>query len=339
MSDEDADRDGAALLAAVDGVTVLPYSPDRPEVACAGDVLVAPYHRARRAISVLQRHPEIRHVQLLSSGRDRWTPHLRPGVSLGTASGAHAGPVSEWVLSAVLLLLRRWPELLRHQAAERWAHDTGAADTLSGKHAPAAKLAAFDAGVTLVGRTARQGVRAVADVPELLAGHQVVVIAAPLTEDTRGLVDARFLAGLPDNAIVVNGGRGAIVDTAALLAEVRSGRLRAVVDVTDPEPLPATVEELEGRAEASNLVGIYAALAGQSKADVLAEFGGQGFGAFKPALADVAVQYLAPISDEYRRLISDKAEIDRILTKGAERARAVAQPVVEETKKIIGFWG
>ncbi len=135
MSDEDADRDGAALLAAVDGVTVLPYSPDRPEVACAGDVLVAPYHRARRAISVLQRHPEIRHVQLLSSGRDRWTPHLRPGVSLGTASGAHAGPVSEWVLSAVLLLLRRWPELLRHQAAERWAHDTGAADTLSGKHA------------------------------------------------------------------------------------------------------------------------------------------------------------------------------------------------------------
>ncbi|MFY0639084.1 tryptophan--tRNA ligase [Maricaulis maris] len=108
---------------------------------------------------------------------------------------------------------------------------------------------------------------------------------------------------------------------------------------TDPEPLPATVEELEGRAEASNLVGIYAALAGQSKADVLAEFGGQGFGAFKPALADVAVQYLAPISDEYRRLISDKAEIDRILTKGAERARAVAQPVVEETKKIIGFWG
>ena len=249
MSDEDADRDGAALLAAVDGVTVLPYSPDRPEVACAGDVLVAPYHRARRAISVLQRHPEIRHVQLLSSGRDRWTPHLRPGVSLGTASGAHAGPVSEWVLSAVLLLLRRWPELLRHQAAERGAHDTGAADTLSGKHAlvigagaigtaTAAKLAAFDAGVTLVGRTARQGVRAVADVPELLAGHQVVVIAAPLTEDTRGLVDARFLAGLPDNAIVVNGGRGAIVDTAALLAEVRSGRLRAVVDVTDPEPLP-----------------------------------------------------------------------------------------------------
>lgn len=108
---------------------------------------------------------------------------------------------------------------------------------------------------------------------------------------------------------------------------------------TDPEPLPATVEELNGRAEATNLVGIYAALTGQTKADVLAEFGGQGFGTFKPALADVAVAYLAPISDEYRRLISDEAEIDRILTKGAENARAVAQPIVDETKKVIGFWG
>ena len=249
VSDEDADRDGAVMLAAVHGVTVLRYSPDRPESAPDGDVLVAPYHRARRAIGVLQRHPEIRHVQLLSSGHDRWSPHLPPGVSMGTATGAHAGPVSEWVLSAVLLLLRRWPELLRRQAVEQWAHDTAAADTLSGKRAlvigagaigtaTAAKLAAFDAGVTLVGRTARTGVRAVDDVGELLAEHQVLVIAAPLTEDTRGLVDAEFLAGLPDGAIVVNAARGAIVDTAALVTEVQSGRLRAVVDVTDPEPLP-----------------------------------------------------------------------------------------------------
>jgi tryptophanyl-tRNA synthetase len=107
---------------------------------------------------------------------------------------------------------------------------------------------------------------------------------------------------------------------------------------TDPEPLPSEETGLETRPEASNLVGIYAALTGKTKADVLAEFGGQGFGAFKPALADVAVEYLAPISDEFRRLISDKAEIDRILSKGAERARAVADPVVSETKRIVGFW-
>ena len=107
---------------------------------------------------------------------------------------------------------------------------------------------------------------------------------------------------------------------------------------TDPEPLPDTVEALDLRPEASNLVGIYAALTGTSKADVLSEFGGQGFGKFKPALADVAVQYLAPISDEYRRLISDKAEIDRVLTRGAERAAEVAEPVVAEARKLVGFW-
>ncbi|MAK65030.1 MAG: tryptophan--tRNA ligase [Maricaulis sp.] len=107
---------------------------------------------------------------------------------------------------------------------------------------------------------------------------------------------------------------------------------------TDPEPLPSEEAGLEGRAEASNLVGIYAALAGKTKAEVLAEFGGQGFGAFKPALADVAVEYLAPISDEFRRLISDKAEIDRILARGGEQADAIAAPIIQETKKTIGFW-
>ena len=108
---------------------------------------------------------------------------------------------------------------------------------------------------------------------------------------------------------------------------------------TDPEPLPREEAGLGDRPEAANLVGIYAALSGRSKADVLAEFGGEGFGKFKPALAELAVEQLAPVSDEYRRLISDKAEIDRILTAGAERARAVAEPVVAEAKKIVGFWG
>jgi tryptophanyl-tRNA synthetase len=107
---------------------------------------------------------------------------------------------------------------------------------------------------------------------------------------------------------------------------------------TDPEPLPDTLEALNARPEATNLVGIYAALTGRTKADVLAEFAGQGFGAFKPALADVAVQYLAPISDEFRRLVADQTEIDRILTEGAERARSVAAPVLKEAKQIIGYW-
>jgi tryptophanyl-tRNA synthetase len=107
---------------------------------------------------------------------------------------------------------------------------------------------------------------------------------------------------------------------------------------TDPEPLPEAVDGLAGRPEADNLVGIYAALAGTTKTDVIAEFGGKGFGIFKPALADLAVHKLGPIGAEMRRLIADPAEIDRVLTKGVEKARDIAVPVVEETKALVGFW-
>ena len=108
---------------------------------------------------------------------------------------------------------------------------------------------------------------------------------------------------------------------------------------TDAEPLPETVQGLEGRPEADNLVGVFGALAGMTKAEVLERFGGQGFGqAFKPALADLAAETLGPIGAEMRRLLADPAELDRILADGALRARAVAEPTVAETKKIVGFW-
>jgi tryptophanyl-tRNA synthetase len=108
---------------------------------------------------------------------------------------------------------------------------------------------------------------------------------------------------------------------------------------TDPEPLPETVEGLAGRPEAQNLVGIYAALAGTTDAAVIAEFGGKGFGAFKPALAEVAVETLKPVGDVMRRLMADPAEIDRILAAGAERCRDEAAPTMAQVKKIVGFWG
>ncbi len=108
---------------------------------------------------------------------------------------------------------------------------------------------------------------------------------------------------------------------------------------TDPEPLPETIEGLTSRPEADNLVGIYGALAGLTKAEVLTQFGGQGFGAFKPALADLAVESLGPVSERMRRLMSDPAEIDRILAAGSERAREVAEPIVAETRRLVGFWG
>jgi len=106
---------------------------------------------------------------------------------------------------------------------------------------------------------------------------------------------------------------------------------------TDPEPLPSEEKGLEGRPEAENLVGIYAALAGKSKADVLAEFGGAQFSAFKKSLAEVCVSKLGPIAWEAKRLMTDTAEIDRILADGAARARAIAKPVLDEVKDIVGF--
>lgn len=102
--------------------------------------------------------------------------------------------------------------------------------------------------------------------------------------------------------------------------------------------MPDEVAGLKDRPEVDNLVGIYAALAEQTKAQVLAEFGGKGFGAFKPALADLAVAKLSPITGKMRELMDDKGEIDRILKDGAQRAHAIAAPIMDEVRATIGFW-
>jgi tryptophanyl-tRNA synthetase len=121
-------------------------------------------------------------------------------------------------------------------------------------------------------------------------------------------------------------------DADAIAGKVRKAR-------TDPEPLPDNLEALAARPEAANLVGIYAALAGSSSDDVLREFAGQGFGAFKPKLADLAVEKLGPVSEKMRGYMADPAEIDRILKAGAARAREVAAPTLAEAKRLVGFLG
>lgn len=253
VSSEVADEVGVRCLSAVAGVEVLLYDPQAPQVDArqrTGQVLVPPYHGSRRALPLVSQLPELRMVQLLSAGADRWVGHVPAEVVLATARGAHAGPVSEWVLSAVLALLRQWPTLVRYQDTATWAHDAVTADTLAGKRvlilgagaigrAVAAKLAAFDATANLVARRARGDVHGVDELPALLPTHEILVITAPLTSETRGLVDADVLARLPDGALLVNAGRGPIVDTGALLAQTQTGRLRAALDVTEPEPLPA----------------------------------------------------------------------------------------------------
>ncbi|WP_121063182.1 tryptophan--tRNA ligase [Chachezhania antarctica] len=119
-------------------------------------------------------------------------------------------------------------------------------------------------------------------------------------------------------------------DADAIAQKIRKAR-------TDPEPLPETLDGLAERPEARNLVNIYAALAETTADAVIAEYGGQQFGTFKPALADLAVERLAPISTEMARLMGEQDEIDRILTRGAERAREITAPILKKTYDIVGM--
>jgi tryptophanyl-tRNA synthetase len=119
-------------------------------------------------------------------------------------------------------------------------------------------------------------------------------------------------------------------DAEAIAAKIRKAK-------TDPEPLPDSLDGLKDRPEAKNLINIYAALSGQTPAQVIAEYAGAQFGRFKPALADLAVARLSPITTEMNRLMRDPAEIDRILGDGADRAEALARPILDRTKDIVGM--
>jgi phosphoglycerate dehydrogenase-like enzyme len=148
-------------------------------------------------------------------------------------------------------------------------------------------LAGFDVELTYVARTAREGVRSTADLPQLLPDADVVIVIVPVTQETVGMVDAAFLAAMPDGALLVNAARGKIVDTDALVAELSAGRLRAALDVTDPEPLPeghplwtvpgllltphvgGAVPETDARATAAVVDQITRVLAGEPLANVV----------------------------------------------------------------------
>jgi tryptophanyl-tRNA synthetase len=106
---------------------------------------------------------------------------------------------------------------------------------------------------------------------------------------------------------------------------------------TDPEMLPTEAAGLAGRPEAENLVAIFAALSDRSVDDVLREYGSNGWGKFKPALAELAVAVLSPVATEMKRLVADRGEMDNILRKNADRARAIAQPIMDDVRRIVGF--
>ncbi len=196
--------------------------------------------------------PDLRVVQLLTAGADIWVGRLAEGVTLCDGRGVHDSSTAEWVVTAILAYLRRFPAFAHAQAQHDWSYDRVApTDELAGKRvlivgagsigtAVRDRLAPFEVDLTLLARTARptEGVYGVADLPDLLPAADIVVLLVPLTGQTRGLVDARFLAAMPDGALLVNAARGPVVDTEALVAELRTGRISAALDVTDPEPLP-----------------------------------------------------------------------------------------------------
>ncbi len=242
---------GAELLGRLPaGVDVAVWDGAGEPPAPAGDVemLVPAFPAGATGAQALSRLPRLRVVQTLTAGVDAFVGRLPDGVLLCDARGVHDPSTAEWVLTATLAALHEFPRFARAQAAGRW--DYANTDVLFGKRvlivgygsigaAVERRLAPFEVVVARVARSARDGVDAVTDLPALLPHADVVVLVVPMTPQTRGLVDARFLARLPDGALVVNAARGPVLDTDALLAELSAGRLRAALDVTDPEPLPA----------------------------------------------------------------------------------------------------
>ncbi|MTE21139.1 dihydrofolate reductase [Streptomyces sp. TRM43335] len=233
-----------------DGAEEFPADPTR----CA--FYVVPYLKGQAvAVRPLAHMSNVRVVQTLTAGVDHVepaVPKLPPGTLLCNARGVHDASTAELALTLALASLRGVPEFVRAQDAGRW--EPGFRPALADRTALIVGHGAIGAAIEerllpfepeavhRVARTARDTprgpVHTLADLPGLLPEADVVFVVTPLTEATRRLVDADFLARMKDGALLVNVSRGAVVDTAALLAELESGRLRAALDVTDPEPLP-----------------------------------------------------------------------------------------------------
>jgi phosphoglycerate dehydrogenase-like enzyme len=227
-------------------VEVVVWRPDDEPLDRVIDLLVIPYVVTYAPLARLAGH--VRHVQSQSLGYDGAGEFLPEGVTFSNAVGVHEGPTAEMAMTLVLASQRGWPAVGVAQSAGKWDRHLypgliGARMLLIGVGGIGRefenRISGFGVQLTKVARSARDGIHAVSELSDLLPDADIVVLAIPLGDETRGLVDAAFLDRLPAGALVVNVSRGPIVDTDALVEHVRTGAVRSALDVVDPEPLPA----------------------------------------------------------------------------------------------------
>ncbi|MGA4991865.1 2-hydroxyacid dehydrogenase [Nonomuraea bangladeshensis] len=239
----------AEVLSDLPGVECAVYnsSTPMPEGIEEVEVWVPPLIPVPDVPGTLAKMTSLRLVQTVTAGVDPYRPHMPAGALLCNARGVHDAGTAEWAVGAMIAVLREFPGFADAQRRGEWTyHHTGVlADSTvliigygSIGAALERRLEGFEVEVVRVARTARDGVHGMAELPALLPEADVVVLLVPSTPDTAGMVDAAFLGRMRDGAVLVNAARGSVVDTDALVAELRTGRLRAALDVTAPEPLP-----------------------------------------------------------------------------------------------------
>ena len=234
-------------VAVWDGTGALPG--DRDEV----EALVMPYLSGERTAKLLPSLPSLRYLQTLTAGTDNLVGLVPDGVTVSNARGLHDTATSELAVTLVLAGRNQLRPFADQRVGSAWrplGQRPGLADARvllvgygSIGHAIAARLSPFECGLTVLASHARDEdgihVHGFDELADLLPDADVVVLVVPLSDSTRGMLDADALARLPDGALVVNVGRGPLIDTGALLAELSTGRLAAALDVVEPEPLPA----------------------------------------------------------------------------------------------------
>lgn len=211
------------------------------------DFFVPAYMGAPSTLAVMNQMPSLRVVQTLTAGVDNVWSHLPNGVALCNARGVHDASTAELIVGLIIASLRRIDDFARAQAAGEWL--AGRYEALADKQvlivgfgsvgeALERRLVPFEVDVVTVARTARGDVHAFEELPTLLPQADVVVLLCPLTDETRGMVDAGFLSAMKQGALLVNAARGPVVVTDDLVQALTSHRIKAALDVTDPEPLP-----------------------------------------------------------------------------------------------------